>query len=76
MYAIRSYYAPEQQEILFNRYEQLPSATVYRQGTGLGLAICKEIISLHNGDIWVESPINETGGSRFTFSLPVATLHP
>jgi len=67
---------PEQQEVLFNRYEQLPSATVYRQGTGLGLAICKEIISLHNGDIWVESPINETGGSRFTFSLPVATLYP
>jgi signal transduction histidine kinase/CheY-like chemotaxis protein len=63
----------DQQKILFNRYEQLPSATVYRKGTGLGLAICKEIISLHSGEIWVESPADdETGGSRFSFTLMTA----
>ncbi|WP_432821193.1 hybrid sensor histidine kinase/response regulator [Trichloromonas sp.] len=64
----------EQQKILFNRYEQLPTATVYRKGTGLGLAICKEIINLHNGEIWVDSPADQKGhcGSRFTFTLPIA----
>jgi signal transduction histidine kinase/CheY-like chemotaxis protein len=59
----------DQQKILFDRYEQLPSATVYRKGTGLGLAICKEIINLHSGKIWVESPAGEAGGSRFSFTL-------
>ncbi len=62
----------EQQKILFNRYEQLPKATVYRKGTGLGLAICKEIISLHNGEIWVESPVIGEVGSRFSFTVPLA----
>jgi len=64
----------EQQKILFNRYQQLPTATIYRKGTGLGLAICKEIINLHSGEIWVDSPAEENGncGSRFTFTLPIA----
>ncbi len=37
-------------------------------GTGLGLPISKEIIQLHNGDIFAESSLNE--GSTFTFTLP------
>ncbi len=63
----------QQQKNLFGRYEQLPSATVYRKGTGLGLAICKEIVSLHNGEIWVESPVTDGRGSRFAFTIPLAT---
>lgn len=63
---------PEQQKTLFDRYEQLPSATVYRKGTGLGLAICKEIVGLHHGDIGVESPIADGAGSCFAFTLPLA----
>jgi signal transduction histidine kinase len=62
----------EQQKTLFDRYEQLPSATVYRKGTGLGLAICKEIVGLHNGDIAVRSPIADGAGSCFAFTLPLA----
>lgn len=38
-------------------------------GTGLGLSISKAIIKLHNGDIWVESEINN--GTTFFISLPV-----
>jgi two-component system, sensor histidine kinase and response regulator len=37
--------------------------------TGLGLSIAKEIISLHNGEIWAESV--ETGGSKLCFKIPV-----
>ena len=39
------------------------------KGHGLGLAISKEIITAHNGDIWVES--KEGFGSRFSFSMNV-----
>jgi len=61
----------EQQQKLFARYQQLPSARSFRKGTGLGLAICKEIVSLHGGEIWVESPVDTEGGSRFSFTLPI-----
>ncbi len=39
-------------------------------GTGLGLFICRELVRLHNGQIWVED--RPGGGSRFCFTLPLA----
>ncbi|HZO98323.1 MAG TPA: GAF domain-containing protein [Gaiellaceae bacterium] len=39
-------------------------------GTGLGLFIAQGLVSAMGGRIWVRS--EEGGGSRFTFSLPVA----
>lgn len=61
-----------QQKKLFIRYQQINTGNVFRKGTGLGLAICKEIILLHGGEIWVESPAKGNKGSRFSFSLPLA----
>ncbi len=37
-------------------------------GTGLGLILCKEFVTRHSGDIWVESEIGK--GTTFHFTLP------
>jgi signal transduction histidine kinase len=44
-------------------------------GLGLGLSICREIMDLHEGRIWVESP-GPKKGSVFHISLPGAVSGP
>jgi signal transduction histidine kinase len=61
--------APEDLPHIFDRFWQAKKTA--RAGVGLGLAIAKGIIEAHGGAVQVES---EPGrGSRFTFTLPVAT---
>ena len=40
-------------------------------GTGLGLPIVKQLVEMHNGEIWVKSPGERGEGSTFSFTLPV-----
>lgn len=58
--------APENQEKIFDKFEQI-DATV-KNSTGLGLAITRELVKLHNGTISVESSINN--GAKFTIAIP------
>ena len=60
--------APEDQERIFEEFQQTGVGVEQREGTGLGLALSKRLVELHGGRIWVES---ENGhGSRFVFTLP------
>lgn len=63
--------APEQQRFLFTRFFRAIHAesTFEVSGAGLGLYISKAIIEAHQGEIWLESKLNQ--GSIFTFALPI-----
>jgi two-component system, NtrC family, sensor kinase len=61
--------APEDQERIFEEFQQTGLGAEQREGTGLGLALSKSLVELHGGRIWVESEPGK--GSKFTFTLPV-----
>ncbi len=60
--------APEDQERIFEEFEQVDTGEQRRQGTGLGLALTRRLAELHGGRVWVES--QPGAGSRFMVELP------
>ena len=56
-------------DVVFDKFVQSSKTKNGAGGTGLGLSICKEIISAHKGKLWAVN--NPTGGSIFSFLLPV-----
>lgn len=61
---------PSEQERIFDKYARL-HAQEGPKGIGLGLAYCRLAVEGHGGRIWVES--SPGSGSRFTFTLPIAS---
>lgn len=63
---------PQGLSLLFNKFQQIdrPAGGAGYKGTGLGLVICKEIVQLHQGQIWAESEVG--AGASFHFTLPLA----
>jgi len=59
------------QELVFERFYRANGSESTMPGLGMGLYISSEIIKEHNGEINVNSKLNE--GSVFSFSLPLAT---
>jgi signal transduction histidine kinase len=58
----------DQLDRVFNEFSKVPSTMPTSQGAQLGLFITKSFITMHKGQIWVESELGS--GSRFYFTLP------
>ncbi|WP_406658212.1 ATP-binding protein [Methanolobus sp. ZRKC2] len=55
---------------LFDRFYQVDGSIARAQGgVGLGLSIVKDLVEMHDGEIWVESEVGK--GSTFSFTLPL-----
>ena len=66
--------APEKLDDVWERFQQVHAKTsderyVLHKGLGLGLSIVKELVTLMQGEVSVESTLGE--GSTFSFTLPV-----
>jgi signal transduction histidine kinase len=62
----------EQLDRIFERFTQVEGDAMRRfEGSGIGLALAKEIVTLHQGHITVESTLGK--GSTFTVILPRGT---
>ena len=60
--------APEQQQLVFEKFRQGGDANQRPQGTGLGLPISRQIIEHFGGRMWLESVPGQ--GATFGFDLP------
>lgn len=59
---------PEHQQKLFDRYYRVENDSTIA-GFGIGLYLCAEIVTRHQGKIWVESEFGK--GSTFSFCIPL-----
>lgn len=59
----------ENMEIIFNRFERAGISPNEISGLGLGLFITRQIVTAHQGEIWVESEVGK--GSTFYVRLPL-----
>ena len=64
----------ENQKVIFDRFNQVvDESSEQKGGSGLGLTITKQLITLHNGEIYVESEVGV--GSEFIIILPVYSVY-
>jgi len=63
----------DQKEFIFERFRKVENEKekIY-EGAGLGLAISKKLVSLLDGEIWIESEAGK--GSVFYFTIPVQVI--
>jgi signal transduction histidine kinase len=59
---------PDSLPYLFDRFYRVDSARNQAEGSGLGLAIARQIVTGHQGQIWVRN--REGQGTVFSIALP------
>ena len=64
---------PDKLETIFEAFSQVDTSTTRKAGgTGLGLPISRNLIELHGGRMWAESPGLPGSGCRMIIELPVS----
>lgn len=66
--------APHELPNVFNEFSKVESTMPGSQGAQLGLFITKSLVTLHGGEMWVESQLGV--GTQFFFTLPIETAPP
>lgn len=64
---------PSHLQHIFEEFSKVPSPMPSSQGAQLGLCITKSLVTMHRGEIWVES--QSGAGSHFYFTLPIEMAH-
>jgi PAS domain S-box-containing protein len=64
----------DEMESIFDKFAQSNKSRTSSDGTGLSLAICKEVVTAHQGKIWVEN--NQESGATFFLTLPYRFQNP
>lgn len=57
-------------QTIFERFRQIENQNL-QEGTGIGLSITKGLVQLLDGEIWLESVVDE--GTTFYFTMPIST---
>jgi signal transduction histidine kinase/ActR/RegA family two-component response regulator len=61
---------PEDQERIFDSFQQGGRGPAREEGTGLGLTLSRRIVGLFGGRMWLKSTVGV--GSTFAFAIPAA----
>jgi PAS domain S-box-containing protein len=64
--------SPDDQDKLFEQFQQLGARSRSTRGVGLGLVVCKRLVEAHHGWIKVDSELGK--GSTFFFALPICRI--